>query len=392
MARTPESHGLLGWLGEHEAEMLALLARLVSVNSHSLNKRGVDAVARLLRTEAENAGFAVEVHGGSRLGDNMVFYSKACGESESRILLCGHMDTVFPPDSGFTTYSEDAERAYGPGVIDMKGGLVAGLYALKALDAHGALDDLPVAFVFNSDEEIGSPDSRELILEEAKRAAMALVFECSGPEGETVTGRKGKAGFRLAVTGKAGHSGNLAGDKPSAVLELARKVVALEDLNDPERGLSVNVGRMEGGTGPNSVAAQAEALIDCRYRLAEDRDALMARVAEICAGAGVPGTSNDLQLLAERSPMEPSEGNRILYDMAARHALELGLEIKEDYRGGVSDANLIASAGVPVLDGLGPAGEFDHSPREYMLKSSLAERAALSALTLLTGWLHFGRR
>lgn len=380
MAKTDQARQILAWLQEREGEMLALLEKTVAINSHSMNKSGVDAVARVFKEAAEAQGMAVESRPGQVFGDNLVARTPACGHAARQILYCGHMDTVFPAAEGFTRFSRQGGKAFGPGVIDMKGGLVAGLFALRALDAFGLLQGLPVAFIFNSDEEIGSHESAALIKQEAKKSLFALVFECSGMDGGTVTGRKGKRTYGLSFSGRAGHAGNLTGPKPSAILELAQKTLALEALNDPARGVTVNVGRIEGGTGPNTIPGWATAQVDTRYATQADGDALHKAVQGLCAKCGVKGTSCETHVISARPAMEQTPANRELLSIAKAQGELLDAPVVEEFRGGVSDANLISHAGVPVLDGLGPAGEFDHSHDEYMLISSLAERAALTAL------------
>lgn len=382
MTNSDLAQEIKAWLNERSGEMLELARRVVDINSHTPNKAGVNAVAAVLKEAAEEQGLIVETLPGREYGDNLVARTRTGPDSGRQVLLCGHMDTVFPESAGFNELRVEGDKAVGPGIIDMKGGLVAALYALRALDAFGLLDGLPVAFVLNSDEEVGSPSSAGLIRSEAEKSLYALVFEHSGLDGETVTGRKGKATYRLELSGRAGHAGNLTGPKPSAVLELAAKTMALEALNDPVRGVTVNVGQVWGGAGPNVVADSATALVDTRYVHAGDGRALARSVAEIAQRSEVPGVSCRMSVVSGRPAMEQSAGNRVLLKVALEQGGLLGLPVHETYRGGVSDANLIAAAGVPVLDGLGPAGDFDHSPREYMIVASLAERAALAALII----------
>ena len=175
------------------------------------------------------------------------------------------MDTVFPEDTDFNWYKEDRANSYGPGVADMKGGLVAGIFALKALIARGLLENIPVTFIFNSDEESGSGSSREIIRQEARNSAFAFVLECGGLNGEIATGRKGNLSIKLTVKGRAGHAAFAGPDKGSAILELARKTIEFESLNEPEKGISVNVGIFEGGIGSNTVAENAVANVDFRF-------------------------------------------------------------------------------------------------------------------------------
>jgi glutamate carboxypeptidase len=374
------------WLAEREAEMLALLEELAAVNSYTGNKQGVDAVGRLVRDAAEAAGLRVSREPQADCGDNLVARTPACSRHTGQALLCGHMDTVFPPEDGFLATRRQGDRLTGPGVADMKGGLVVGLYALRALDAAGALDDLPAAFVFNSDEETGSARSTALIQAEAGRSAFAFVFECGGLGGEVVTGRKGRQGYTLKARGRAGHAGNLKGPKASAILALARKIVALEALNDPAAGLSVNVGTVRGGMGPNTVPDSATAEVDCRFVRAADGDALPGRVREIAERPDAPGTTCSAEPGPGRPAMEPSPANRALLREIQAAGQALDIPVAEEQRGGVSDANTIAACGVPVVDGLGPCGDLDHSHDEYLLTPTLTRRAALAAVALARCW------
>ena len=381
------------WLAEREEEMLSLLERLVRINSHTANKPGVDAVADVLAGVVSDMGFIVRRHPRREAGDNLVAVSPAAAAQapeDRNILFCGHMDTVFPDDGSFDCFRREGDRIVGPGVVDMKGGLVAGIYALRVLDAVGLLGDLPVVFVFNSDEETGSHHSRELIEEQARSAVLAMVFECAGLDGETCTGRKGKTTFALRVTGKAGHAGNLSGPKASAVLELAHQIIALEALNDPGRGISVNAGLVSGGVGPNTVAPHAEAVVECRYPLADDGEALQRAVSELVAAPHVPGTEVEARVVPGRPPMEQTGANRRLLAVVEAAGKELGVPVVEDYRGGVSDANFIAHAGCPVIDGMGPVGARDHSSEEFMVTASLPARAALAAVAVRRAWDVFG--
>lgn len=380
---------IMRWMLEREPEMLSLLERIVRINSFTANKAGVDAVGAVLREVMLGLGFLVEVVPQDVVGDHLVARNAAAaslGDRGRQVLFCGHMDTVFPDDGSFDAFVVEGDRVTGPGVIDMKGGLVAGIYALAALNAHGLLAGMPVTFVFNSDEETGSTHSRELVMAEAKKSAFALVFECAGLGGETTTGRKGKTTFRITASGRAGHSGNTGRSKPSAVLALAHLTIALEALNDPERDISVNVGLVSGGVGPNTIAPRAEAVVECRYRAAADALELERAVQALVAAPVVAGTSVTVQTVPGRPPMEQSPANRKLLQYFMAVGRELDVPVAEDYRGGVSDANYIAHVGTPVLDGLGPCGERDHSPEEYMLTASLARRAALAAVGLRRIW------
>lgn len=369
------------YIDAHEQEMHALLERIVRINSYTTIKSGVDAVGDVLEEVMLDMGFTVRRDNQTAAGDNLIA-ENALRTDGRRVLLCGHMDTVFPPEDGFDCYRPDGANIIGPGVVDMKGGLVVGIYALKALQAAGKLDDMPIAFVFNSDEEIGSPDSRELIVEQAKNAALALVFECSGPGGKVVTARKGKLSFELAIKGQAGHSGNFTGPKATAILELAHKTIAIEALNNPDKGVSANVGVISGGVGPNTIAPAAHARIECRYWKETDGVILREAIEAVAAETFVPGTTTELTVIPGRPTMEKSEATEKLYSIVKAAGSDLGIPVEKSARGGVSDANFIAQAGTPVLDGMGPTGGKDHSHDEYMIASSLTERTILAAVTM----------
>lgn len=362
--------------------MFDLLGKLVRINSGSHNKPGVDAVGREIAAALIDCPLARETIALEQVGDLLIFRTPPALSHTGQVLLVGHMDTVFAPDTDFTDYHEDDTRSFGPGVIDMKGGLVAGIFALKALAASGLLKSIPLAFVCTSDEEVGSPWSKTLIRKEARKSDCAFVLEVGGLDGEVVTRRKGNLSARLVVKGRAGHAAFAGTDKASAIIEMAHKILAIEALNDPGVGLSANVGRVSGGIGANTVADHAEARLDFRFIHAEDGQRLKARLFEICSQTTVPDTTCRVQMLSGRPPMPANAANQHLYQRIARIARRLRIPIGSEFRSGVSDANLIYQAGTPVIDGLGPIGEGDHSPGEYMFKHSLPQRTLLLASIL----------
>jgi glutamate carboxypeptidase len=373
---------LRNYLDDRQGAMFALLQEMVSLNSGSHNKAGVDAVGRVASEALAACGLTVTEIAESQVGNQLIARSPCALTDGGQVLLVGHMDTVFAPDSDFQAYREDDMQAYGPGVIDMKGGLVACIFALKSLAAAGMLEKIPLAFVLNSDEEIGSRWSKAVIQSEARRSACAFVLEAGGLNGEVVTARKGNLSARLTVAGRAGHAAFAGADKSSAILEMAHKTLAIEALNDPDRGISANVGTVAGGIGPNTVAAHAEARLDLRFSRPADESALKDHLARIAAENVVTGTSASLEIISGRPPMPASEANRDLYARVENVAGRLGIRIDAEFRPGVSDANFIAQTGTPVIDGLGPVGGRDHSPEEYLLKSSLPQRALLLACVL----------
>ena len=361
--------------------MFELLKDLVLIQSGTHNKPGVNRVCDAVLKAIETLPLRITRLQNENCGDTLVLSSNLAGDS-GNILLAGHLDTVFPEDTDFNWYREDEKNAYGPGVIDMKGGIVAVIYALKALNSCNMLSNIPLRVIFNTDEEIGSPVSREIIASEAKKSAMALVTECSGMNGEVVTGRKGRLGLEMHVKGKAGHAANLTEEKSSAVLALAYKIIEIESLNNTFPELTVNVGLIEGGTGPNSIAETAMAAIDIRFSTEATLSAFMIRLEEINGRMDVTGTTGRLVKVADRPAMVTTEQNRELFKIAAEAGERLGFPVLEEFRSGGSDANIIADAGTPVIDGLGPIGLHDHSDREYMVKNSLLDRTKLLVLLI----------
>lgn len=369
------------YLEEQKNQILVFLKELVLIQSSTHNIPGVNRVCDAVVTAIEDLPVSVKRLEHENGGDTLIISSNSAGSS-GNILLVGHLDTVFPVDTDFNWYREDEINAYGPGVIDMKGGIVAIIYALKALNSCNMLSNIPIRVIFNTDEEIGSPLSREIIASEAKKSAMALVTECGGMNGEVVTGRKGRLGLEIYVTGKAGHAANLTEEKSSAVLALAHKIIEIESLNNTFPELTVNVGRIEGGTGPNSIAETAMAAIDIRFSTEETLSAFMTRLEEINECIDVTGTTSRIVKVADRPAMVTTEQNRELYNIAAEAGKRLNIPVLEEFRSGGSDANIISAAGTPVIDGLGPIGLHDHSDREYMIKKSLLERIKLLSLLI----------
>ncbi len=374
------------FVSSHEGQMFSLLRDMVLIQSGSRNKEGVDRVVRLISSFFKNTPLNVREVIQQEYGNHLIVSTSAADECERHILITGHTDTVFPPDTSFNWYREDEEKAYGPGVIDMKGGLVAGMFALKALISAGLDKTIPVRFLFNSDEEIGSPSSRNIIEELADRSIFGFVLECGSLDGSIVTGRKGKIGIRLTAEGGAGHAAFAGKVKPSAILGLAHKIIEVEALNDVKQGISFNVGKFEGGTAPNVVAKHALADVDVRYMIPEQREQVIRSIGKIADKKDVPGVESRFEIVSERPPMPQTEGNRRLYRLVRQVGKSLGLDIGDEFRSGVSDANLIAGRGIAVVDGLGPVGDFDHSEEEYMIKKSLPERCALLALSLIECW------
>jgi glutamate carboxypeptidase len=381
---------LVAFVEKNEKDQFGLLEQLVLQQSFSRFKAGVDAVGKRIEAGLQGTGMGLDMVRETEVGDQLVFRSPAYRTGQPALLLVGHMDTVYPVDSQFNWYKDDGKKVFGPGVIDMKGGLVTAIFALKALAACRLLDTIPLTLICNSDEEIGSPASSPLIRTEAERSLLGLGFECGGLHGEVVTGRKGKAGYLLVVKGRAGHAAFAGPDKASAILELAHKIIALERLNGGRRKIVVNVGVIRGGIGPNTVADQAVAEIDTRFLVMADCAATAAKIERIANDRSVPGTWAELHHTPSRRPMVQNAANRELFRLIRREAELLGLPCREELRSGVSDMNTVVETGIPAVDGMGPMGDCDHCDREYMIRDSLPARTKLAALSIVSCWERYG--
>lgn len=379
---TDMHESILAYLKSRKERQFSLLRHLVRQPSETHNITGCNAVANAIIDALSGSCMQVEEHKTEENGRHLIFRSPACAEHGKALLMSGHLDTVYPIESGFDYFERENGIVRGPGVIDMKGGLVVAIFAIKALDAIGLLQKLPITFICNSDEETGSLSSTELIRAEAMRSFAGLVFNSGGLNGGVVTGRKGRTGYAIKVNGKAGHAASAGMDKASAILELAHKTIALEKLNDPIKQLFVNVGTVSGGLGHNSVADMASAVIDTRYLTKADYISSRSEIDNIIKNCQIAETSAELKIISSRPPMEAGEANRKLYFEVETIASELGIKICEESRSGASDANTIADCNVPVLDGLGPIGDCEHSNKEYMIEKSLMERTKLASYAI----------
>ena len=365
---------------------LADLERLVNIDCGSYTPDGVDEVGRWVRAFLEHLGADVEVRPdpSERYGATVIgTFAGASGGA--RVLLIGHMDTVFDPGTAAARpFRIEDGIARGPGVTDMKSGLLAGLYALKAILAEaGRLPFEHLTFIANPDEEIGSPSSTSHIRAAAADVDAALVLECARANGDIVSARKGILDTRIGVHGRAAHAGVEPEKGRSAILEAARVVRALHALNGRWEGVTVNVGKISGGTRPNVVAERCDLDVDVRSTTAEGLRAVEAAVRELAAATEVPDTTVDVDVRVSWLPMEKLERSGRLVEHAQAVAERLGFGVPDTSTGGASDANTTSGMGVPTLDGLGPVGGNDHSPAEYLEVDSIVPRTTLLAGLLL---------
>jgi glutamate carboxypeptidase len=387
-ARVPPSElrALRTGIANAEPAFLADLERLVNIDCGSYAKAGVDEVGRWMADRMRASGASVDVQSNADLGDTVVGSWRGADPAGPRLLLIGHMDTVFPDGTAAERpFAIDADgRAHGPGVTDMKAGLLAGLYALEALRAVvGALPLATVTFVANPDEEIGSPVSTPVIRALAAGSDACLVLECARANGDIVSSRKGIEDIAITVHGRAAHAGVEPEKGRSAILEAARIVRELHALNGRWPGVTVNVGRIDGGIRPNVVAERCRLEVDVRAVRGADLDAAEATVREIAARTELPDVSVAVEVVAGHRPMEKLEGSARLVDAAVGIASALGIELRDAATGGASDANTTSGMGVPTIDGLGPIGGLDHSPGEYLEVASIVPRTTLLAALIL---------
>lgn len=373
---------------------MADLQRLVDIDCGSYTKAGVDEVGAWVQQAFAELGARVEVTPNAEPhGDTVVGVLGDGDRSGPAVMLIGHMDTVFEPGTvAERPFRTEGGRALGPGVSDMKGGLLAGLYALRALRALGseegrAADWLPVGrlvYVANPDEEIGSPVSTPVISAHAEDADVAFVLEGGRANGDFVSSRKGIMDLELRITGRAAHAGVEPEKGRSAILEAAHKIHALHGLNGRWPGVTVNVGVVRGGTRPNIVPPDAMLQVDVRAVRRPDLEAAEAAVRAIAASSTVPETTCDVRLMGRFWPMEKLERAERLVHTAVGLAADLGFPLKDAATGGASDANTTSGLGVPSIDGLGPIGGNDHAPGEYLELDSIVPRTALLAGLILS--------
>ncbi len=376
------SEQVIEWLNQQQDNMLALLRDLVDIDSNSFDKAGVDRVGARLVSFFDQHEIPHEIIPLETYGDAIRAVVSG-GDGNQPILLCGHRDTVFPTgEVERRPFSTANGKAFGPGVADMKPGLVINAFILAAFHKFGGHPN-PLVGLFTGDEEIGSPESRDVITAEAEKARLAFNSEPSRPTGNIVTQRKGGIFCRCDITGVAAHSGGFFEDGRSAIEELARKVQALHALTDLDRGITINVGLVSGGQSVNTVAADANCAIDIRYRDTPDREGILSRVRDICETTTVSGTSSTLQIKGEFYPLNPSQQSAELFDIYKGIAAQDGVRVEGDHSGGCADSGFIAAAGTPVICGVGPVGGNYHRPDEWMQIDSLAERARFIARTIL---------
>jgi glutamate carboxypeptidase len=373
----------LRYFQKQQPKIVKTIRQLVEIESPSDVKQSVDRLGTVLASRFAELGGRVRVHPAEKFGNHLQVDFKGSGKNktEKSVLLLGHMDTVYPIGTISKMPCKIAKgRLYGPGVLDMKSGIALALHAIEAtLKWNGGKLPRPLTILLVSDEEVGSTSSRAITEELARKSSAVLVLEPA--QGLAVkTARKGICEYTLKVTGKAAHSGLDFEKGQSAIVELAKQIWQISQLVDLRRGITVNVGRMSGGTRANVVAAEASAVIDVRVSRMGEALEIDGKLKSLKAfnrhcQIAVSGGMN-------RPPMERTAGVAALYDKASAVATELGWKLEEAAVGGGSDGNFTAALGIPTIDGLGGVGEGAHAEHESVVISELPKRAALLAALL----------
>lgn len=367
------SDPIAAWLASQHDAMLALIETVVNIDSGSYDKAGVDAVGEVFQAFFESHGIEIERLPQDVSGD--IFRARVAGPGNAPIVLMGHRDTVFP--KGEVTrrpFSIKDGRAYGPGVMDMKSGLVLNAFVLAAFKKFGG-HPAPLVALLTSDEEIGSPQSRSVIEDTARGARAVYNSEPGRANGNVVSGRKGGVFMIMDVVGKAAHSGGNFESGHSAINALAHKILAISALTDLARGITLNVGLVSGGQSVNTVAPEASGEIDMRYVKTADRHRILSAIESIVATEHVPGTSATLRIKGEFLPLEQTAAHASLFAIYQQAAQQTGFEVAGEFTGGCADSGFTSAVGTPTLCATGPVGGLAHTPEEYLVVASIVPRA-----------------
>ena len=364
-------------------KMVRFLETLVNIDSGNDCPEGVAKVARIVGDKLQEMQFDVEYL--EYPGACTHLLAKRKGNGDKEVMIIGHMDTLFPVGTAAARpFTIKDDKAYGPGVLDMKGGITIALFALEALYESG-WNDKNITVFFAGDEEFAHPKTNapELFEKYARGKDAVFNMETASAGQAVLVGRKGNIHPELIVKGISAHAGADLNKGASAIVELAHKIIAVNNLTDFNRGLTFNCGVIKGGTVANAVADSASVVIDMRYLTVADGEYGIESLRKIAAQSVVPGTTTEVANLRERfTPMEVTEGNLKLYEIVREQGRKLGLDIAKKVGGGASDAGWTVRAGAPSICSMGALGALNHSDREYIFLAGLVERAKLLALSV----------
>jgi Acetylornithine deacetylase/Succinyl-diaminopimelate desuccinylase and related deacylases len=373
------------YIDQHREEMLALWKDLVDTESGSYYSEGVDEVANKIDVVLKEEGINSTIIENEKAGNAII--AEFVGEKKAPVMFLGHMDTVFKyGEVAKRPFTIKADKAYGPGVLDMKGGIVIALFVVKALKAAG-FSERPIKVVFAGDEEIAHVNSNaaELIMEQAKGCIAAFNFETGFTDNSFVTGRKGTAIFKLRVQGVTAHAGNDPKRGRSAILEMAHKVIDIQNLTNWDKGYTFNVGTINGGTIFNAVPGVCEIDVDIRYLDPNVVPEIKEKIDEIVEKTYIEGTRTELvDFHVGISAMQTTDGVKKLFKLLAETSEENGFgKATDKLVGGGSDSAYTVIAGVPTVCSVGVKGANNHAPEEYAVVESMFERAKLIIATVL---------
>jgi glutamate carboxypeptidase len=356
-----------------QEEMLQLLKTLVELESPSDNTGAVHKLLLFLHDFCSALGGRAEW---LQDQDDNSQLKMTWGTGERKILILAHVDTVWPLEEvAKRPFHVEDGMAYGPGILDMKAGIVQALFAVKQYAHRLQGENRRIVFLFTIDEEIGSPSSRGWIEQEAKGSIAVLVVEPAGPAGKLKVARRGWGLYELNVQGKAAHAGMDPENGASAVLELARQILKIQSLTELSTGINVNTGVVEGGSRPNMVASDAKAMIDIRVSDGKDIELVENFMSQL--SPFTPGTTVLITGGINRPPMEQGDKNRALFSLAKQAGESVGIEVEGMHVGGVSDGNFTSFLGIATLDGLGAVGAGAHALNEHIVIAEMIPRSRL---------------
>lgn len=378
-------HHIQAYIDEHRGEMLELWKMIVNIDSGSRNKAGVDQVCGILRGVMEEAGIRTKIIEMEKAG-NVLIGDWNKNSSGKPLVFIGHMDTVFPDGTAETNpfRIDENGNAHGPGCLDMKPGLVIGLYAVKALQAAG-YNDRPVRFIYVGDEEVLHmySNARDVVKEQAEGAIAAFNFETGYPDDSLVVGRKGGGIVEVIVHGVSAHSGLAPEKGRSAILEAAHKMIEIESQTDIPSGRLINCGLISGGSSENTVPDTCSFRMGIRFPSVKIRDEILQIIQKAADHSTIPDTTAEVKVHMLMDSMEHTEGVHALYEHIRKTGIECGYgEPGCKEVSGVSDSGITVSIGIPTVCALGPRGEGNHSPNEYANVESLFERTYLTACSV----------